>query len=275
MYKLDQVEEFVLKVSRICGMLIMAMIVLSLTFIMAWFVISKISPIFKQKYPKITFEITDFKAPVSTSSSNNVESVAVVDDSFSGKLADEILKDIKKDFEATLERVVKAKGYGLVRGQLSDELKALSAVELEEQLDAVIKDTTPKYWKIFSEKSRSGLKNDIDYISGEEAFQEDFADKLVDYLKESSKQSYSPYGVFNYQGEETDFITDIRLSKVYKKFKESYAFEKSNLESKNISEDFFTTPLMISMAFSILLLLFTGVLFSIIRIEKHMSQRKS
>ncbi|MCZ8238621.1 MAG: hypothetical protein O9346_07900 [Leptospiraceae bacterium] len=158
---------------------------------------------------------------------------------------------------------------------MSDELKALPAVELEEQVDAIIKDTTPKYWNIFSEKSRAVFRSDIKYISGEESFQEDFADKLVDYLKESTKQSYSPYSVFNNQGEETDFLTDIRYSKVYKRFKDNYANEKSNLESKNTTEDFFTTPLLISMAVSILLLLFTGVLFSIIRIEKHMSQRKS
>ncbi|MCW7506103.1 hypothetical protein [Leptospira paudalimensis] len=96
---------------------------------------------------------------------------------------------------------------------------------------------------------------------------------MTEYLKESMKKGYSPNAIYNYQNEEIDFLTDIKQSKVYRKFWEDYTSGKSQLDAKNAKEEFFTNTRLIVLGSILLLLPFLGVLFSIMRIEKHLAKR--
>lgn len=272
MINIEKLEDFVSKVARVLGMGLMLLLVLVIVWNVFAYSYSIIRPIFNQKYPKIEFNPQEFKKSSAGLGEQN-NSLTKQEAPLTEKLATKLLLSIKKDYEATLSNLVRTKGIGIVRGQLSDELRKLSAAELNESLDAVINDTTPKYWEIFFEKSKERISSDLSYQFVDESFQEDAADKLEEYLKESMKAGVSPYAVMNYQGEEIDFITDIRQSKVYKRYFDLYANGLSDLNSKNAQEEFFTNTRLIVLGSILLLLPFLGVLFSIMRIEKHLAKK--
>ncbi|EKJ85890.1 hypothetical protein CLV96_3860 [Leptospira meyeri] len=272
MIQMEKIEEFVSKVARVLGMFFMLLLVLVLGWNLLAYTYHLVRPIFNQKYPKTEFKIQDFKRTIpSSAEASEVDSKREV--TLSEKLAISVLNEIKKDFETTLANVVRQKGIGLVRAQISEELKSLPYAELNESVEAVIQDTTPKYWQIFFEKSKERIANDLDYQFSEDSFKEDAAEKLISYLKESMKNGYSPYSLYNYQNEEVDFLTDLRQSKVYKRFFEVYSNGKSELDSKNAQDEFFTNTRLIVLGSILLLLPFLGVLFSIMRIEKHLAKR--
>lgn len=273
MIKLENIESFVLKAARILGMFFMLVLVLGLGWNAISYVYSKIRPVFNQKYPKLEFQLGEFKKQSATLESTSTSSENNPSDTVADKLTKQILSTMKADYEETVRRLVLVKGINLVRGQMSEELKALPYAELEQSQEAVISDTAPKYWNLFYEKSYPRIKNDLLNQFYEEEFQEDFSEKLIDYMKESANQKYSPYSVYNYQEEEVDFITDIKMSRVYKRFLENYIDEKNRLAAKNEIEEFFTQSRLIFIGISMLLLPFLGVLFSIMRIEKHIGNR--
>lgn len=272
MIQMEKIEEFVSKVARVLGMFFMLLLVLVLGWNLLAYTYQLVKPVFNQKYPKTEFKIQDFKrsAPASADAS---ESESKKEVSVSEKLAITVLNDVKKDFESTLADVVRQKGIGLVRGQISDELKSLPYAELNESVEAVIQDTTPKYWQIFFDKSKERIAYDLDYQFSEDSFKEDASEQLTAYLKESMKKGYSPYAIYNYQEEAVDFYTDLKQSKVYRKFWDDYTSGKSELDSKNAKEEFFTNTRLIVLGSILLLLPFLGVLFSIMRIEKHLAKR--
>jgi len=273
MIKLENIESFVLKAARILGMFFMLVLVLGLGWNVISYVYSKIRPVFNQKYPKLEFQIGDFKKQAQSSGTSSSTEESAQSNTATDKLTQQILSTMKSDYEDTIRRLVQTKGIGLVRGQIGEELKAIPYAELENSIDAVIAETSPKYWKVFYDKSYPRIKSDLLNLSYEENFQEDFSEKLIEYMKASTNNKYSPFSIYNYQEEEVDFITDIKASRVYKRFLDDYTYEKNNLASRNQEEEFFSQSRLIFIGIAMLLLPFLGVLFSIMRIEKHIGKR--
>ncbi|MCW7506102.1 hypothetical protein [Leptospira paudalimensis] len=141
MIQMEKIEEFVSKVARVLGMFFMLLLVLVLGWNVLAYTYQLVKPVFNQKYPKTEFKIQDFKRSTPASADAS-ESESKKEVTYSEKLAIAVLEDVKKDFESTLANVVRLKGIGLVRGQISDELKSLPYAELNESVEAVIQDTT-------------------------------------------------------------------------------------------------------------------------------------